>query len=50
MIRYLKVCDNNLDRARELLELNLDFRLKYAHIFKQRDIRSKELFKTAKTV
>lgn len=50
LIRYLKVCDYDIEKAKDLLELNMNIRSKNASMFSDRDIRSKALQKTANTV
>lgn len=48
-MRFLKVCDFDLEQALKLLELNLDFRCKNPKLFQNRDFLSDEFQNSFKT-
>lgn len=50
LLRYLKVCDFDQERAGKLLCLNLEMRRKNPHIFFDRDIDNEKLQSILKTV
>ncbi|KAG5680469.1 hypothetical protein PVAND_009977 [Polypedilum vanderplanki] len=50
LLRYLCVCDYDLEKAKELLEINVKFRTKNSYVFTDRDMNSPELQKVINTV
>ncbi|XP_070509783.1 alpha-tocopherol transfer protein-like [Chironomus tepperi] len=50
LLRYLKVCNFDLEEAKKLLDINVKFRIKHQYLFADRDIDSEEFHKVSNTV
>ena len=50
LFRYLKVCDNNLEESKKLLDINVKFRIKHQYLFVNRDVDSEGFRRIMETV
>ena len=50
LIRYLQVYDFDIEKAKDLLEINVRFRTKNQYIFSNRDVNSEEVQRALNTV
>lgn len=50
LIRYLQVYDFDIEKAKDLLEINVRFRNKNQYIFSNRDVNSEEIQRALNTV
>jgi hypothetical protein len=50
LLRYLKVCDFDSEKAGQLLTCNLELREKYPHIFFDRDLSCDKLQQALRTL
>lgn len=49
-MRFIQVCDFDLEKTKELLEINVRFRSKHSYLFTDRDARSEEIQRAINTV
>lgn len=50
LLRYLKTCHFDHEKAKDLLVLNLEFRKKYPQLFTNRDVNSAEIHRVNNTM
>ncbi|KAL7036745.1 hypothetical protein ACKWTF_008925 [Chironomus riparius] len=50
LVRFLKVCQFDLEKAEKLLDTNVKFKIKHQYLFTKRNINSEEIQKAIKTV
>ncbi|KAL7036744.1 hypothetical protein ACKWTF_008924 [Chironomus riparius] len=50
LMRFLKVCKFDLEKAESLLDINVKFKIKHQYLFTERDINSEEIQRAIKTV
>ncbi|XP_070509784.1 alpha-tocopherol transfer protein-like [Chironomus tepperi] len=50
LLRYMKTCDNDLEKAKKLLDLNAKFRIKNQYLFTDRDPDADEFKRSMNTI